>query len=375
MTLCYAQTMPGVEKIAWLEIRERLSQAQFVDYLFAKEQNGIVRFNYDGPLEDLLTLRTVEDVFVQALNLPKLTRGRRDLRVLGEEVAKGEALGRAVNGLMRFLKLSKPPTYRVIGRLYGKHPFRREELAETVAEGLRKRYPRWLPVPDAGQVEVWVNVLGSQLLLGLRLSDRTMRHRYQKRVELPVSLRPSVAAAMVYLAQPTPEELFIDPMCGSGTILLERRAFGPVRLLLGGDVAPDRAQAARLNLMGQKRKPRSRQEEMPPPLPAIAQWDATRLPLADGTAHKLVTNLPFGHQLGTPEKLPGLYASFFAEVARVLHQNGRAVVLSSEFELVKESVRQQPSLHIVTGYSIAILGKWGRIYIIQRQHPAPRTPS
>ncbi len=366
MTHCYAQTMPGVEKIAWLEIRDRLPQARFTDYLFAKEQNGIVRFVDDGPLENLLTLRTVEDVFVQALFVPKLTRGRRDLQTLANEVARGETLGQAVNALMRFLKLSKPPTYRVISRLYGKHPYRREELANTVAEGLRRRYSRWTPVPDGGQVEVWVNVLGSQLLVGLRVSDRTMRHRHQKRVELPASLRPSVAAAMVYLTQPEASDVFLDPMSGSGTLLLERRAFGPARALLGGDIDPGRAEASYQNLLGRSRKPRHGQQ---PVYPAVAQWDATQLPLGRGTVDKLVTNLPFGRQLGSPEMLQRLYPLFFAELARVLKRNGRAVVLSSEYDLVKESVRQQPTVHIVTGYSMAILGKWGRIYIIEPQHP------
>jgi len=43
---------------------------------------------------------------------------------------------------------------------------------------------------------------------------------------------------------------------------------------------------------------------------------------------------------------------------------GRIVLLSSEFDLVKETVRQRPRLTITTGYSVAVLGTWGRIYII-----------
>ncbi|MCB8923930.1 MAG: RNA methyltransferase [Ardenticatenaceae bacterium] len=363
MTQCYAQTMPGVEKIAWLEIRDRLPQARFEEYLFAKEKNGIVVFGYDASLDTLLQLRTTEDVFVQALYVPKLQRSRRDLQLLAQQVEKGEPFGRAVNDFMRFLKPSKPPTYRVISRLYGKHPYKRGELNHTVARSLQKRYPRWMPVADGGQVEIWVNVLGSQLLVGLRLSDRTMRHRHQKKVELPASLRPSVAAAMITLTQPQPEDVFADPMCGSGTLLLERRAFGPAQQLLGGDIIPERADAAQQNLLGRSRKPRHGKRAQPP---QIMQWDALRLPLATHSIDKLATNLPFGKQLGSPEEVKRLYPAFFAEMARVLQENGRAVILSSEFDLVKECVRQQPTLQIITGYSIAILGKWGRIYIIEK---------
>lgn len=59
----YAQTVPGAEEIAWLEIRWRLPGVKFGEYLFAKEQNGIVTFEYQGDIADVQQLETVEDVF------------------------------------------------------------------------------------------------------------------------------------------------------------------------------------------------------------------------------------------------------------------------------------------------------------------------
>ena len=79
-----------------------------------------------------------------------------------------------------------------------------------------------------------------------------------------------------------------------------------------------------------------------------------------------MTNLPFGKQIGSPQVVARLYPQVFKEMERVLQANGRAIVLSSEFELVKMAVRQCPALTIVTGYSVASLGQWGRIYIIER---------
>ncbi|MCA9970128.1 MAG: hypothetical protein KC425_07930, partial [Anaerolineales bacterium] len=172
MTHFYVQTMPGIEPIAWLEIRDRLPGAAFGQYLFAKEQNGIVTFDYPGPFEPLQQLRTTEDVFVQALFRPKLGRTRRDLAQVGELVSKGEEFGRAVNEFLRDRKFSGPPTYRVISRKYGSHDYRRKDFEQAVARGLQQRYPRWTAVPDGGQVEVWANLLGSQLPIGLRLTDR-----------------------------------------------------------------------------------------------------------------------------------------------------------------------------------------------------------
>ena len=129
----YAQTMPGVEEIAWLEIRNRLKNPQFLRYLFAKEQNGIVVFDYAGPAQELLRLRTTEDVFSQIAYSDDLTRLRRDLRGLGELVEKSEGVGRAVNDYLRIRRFSAPPTFRVISRQYGKFEYTRKDLTATIS--------------------------------------------------------------------------------------------------------------------------------------------------------------------------------------------------------------------------------------------------
>jgi len=350
----YAQTMPGVEKIAWLEIRSRLPDAHLDDYLFAKEQNGLVLFSYAGSPADVLGLRTTEDVFLEALNLPKMERTYQDLPLLTKLIATGEGVGRAANHLMRLRQYSQRPTYRVIGRQYGKFGYERHQLVKAVVEGLAQRYPKWTPVADDAQVEFWANLLGSHFLLGVRISDRTMRHRFERKVELPASLRPSVAAAMVWLTEPQPEDVFLDPLSGSGTILMEREQAGPYRQILGGDILPDRVKAARQNVLGRRRDERI----------VIREWDAQQLPLDDATVDKVATNFPFGKQVASKAELPRLYRGILKELERVVRPGGRIVLLSSEYDLVKDTVRQLPHLRITTGYSIAVLGQWGRIYIV-----------
>lgn len=355
----YAQTMPGFEEIAWLEIRERYPDASFGEYLYAKEQNGIVVFDYAGDVDGLLQLRTTEDVFLLALNKTRMSRGKGDLSQIANLVSKGESFGRAVNSLMRWRQFSGPPTYRVISRKYGQHQYRRKDLESAVFHGLRSRYPRWKPVKDGGQVEIWANLLGSHLLIGLRLSNRTMRHRYQKKVELPASLRPSMAAAMIHLTDPQPSDVFLDPMCGSGTILLERMHAGPYKKILGGDIDERRADAAQQNLP--KRRKGRKEHQI-----SVRQWDARNLPLEDGSVDKVATNLPFGKQIGSRKDLEALYSALFSELARVVVPKGRIILLSSEYDLIKQLMRQQPDLEILSGYSVATLGVWGRIYVIRR---------
>ena len=355
----YAQTMPGVEEITWLEIRDRLPNAVFQRYLFAKEQNGIVVFDYPGPAADLLKLRTTEDVFMQIAFHDDLTRLRRDLRGIHDLIATSDSFGRAVNDYLRVRRFSTPPTYRVISRQYGKFEYSRKDLTATVWRSLKQRYPRWTPVADDAQVEFWANLLGSTFLLGARLSDRTMRHRFERKVELPAALRPSVAAAMVFLTNPQPGDVFLDPMAGSGTILDERMQAGKFARLLGGDIDQERVDAARKNVRGSRKKPGPGD-----PQPDIRQWDARKLPLEDASIDKIATNLPFGKQLRGAQTPAKLYPPVLAELQRVVRPGGRIVLLTSEYDLIKEEVRKLPRLTITTGYSVAVLGVWGRIYII-----------
>jgi 23S rRNA G2445 N2-methylase RlmL len=290
-----------------------------------------------------------------------MERTRQDLQLLTTQIATAESVGRAVNQLMRLRQYSQRPTYRVIGRQYGSFGYDRRQLIKAVVEGLARHYPKWTAVADDAQVEFWANLLGSHFLLGVRLSDRQMRHRFARQVELPASLRPSVAAAMVLLTEPQAEDVFLDPLCGSGTILMEREHAGPFRQILGGDILPERVQAARQNVLGHGRdKARRREERI-----SIRRWDAQNLPLEDASVDKVATNFPFGKQIGSPAELPRLYSGVLAELQRVVRPGGRIVLLSSEYDLVKETVRRLPRLKITTGYSIAVLGRWGRIYMVE----------
>jgi 23S rRNA G2445 N2-methylase RlmL len=344
--------MPGCEEIAWLEIREHRPGAKLVDRLFVKDQNGIVLWSDAAGSAGLLTLRTTEDVFALALPLTQLSRDWKDLRMVADLLHHSTMLHEAVN-----LKFGgrKQLAYRVISRKSGDHQYRRKDLEEACIKGIERRTrERWQLVDDNSDIEIWANVIGSTFLCGVRLSDRTMRHRPYQVVSLPASLRPSVAAAMVWLTNPQPQEIFVDPMCGSGTILAERILAAPYQKVQGGDIAPQSVEASIKNL-----------ETLDKPF-TVQKWDACKLPLDAASVHKVSTNLPFGKQIGSPEAIRRLYPCFFKELSRVLLPGGIATVLSSEYDLVKNTIRQQPALEIMTGYSIAVLGEWGRLYIIKK---------
>ena len=119
-----------------------------------------------------------------------------------------------------------------------------------------------------------------------------MRHREYKVAHRPGSLRASVAAALGWLSQPGADDCVVDPMCGAGTILIERAHLGRYAMLAGFDRDPDAIAAAHENI-GPRYRPMG-----------LAQGDALRLPLGNGAATHLVTNLAVGHEVRIARREP-----------------------------------------------------------------------
>jgi len=226
-----------------------------------------------------------------------------------------------------------------------------------VLTGVQARWPGWKPVADDAHLEVWAAAIDRWVTIAIRLSDRKMRHRTYKREHRPASLRPSLAAAMVALSRPRPGDRFCDPMCGTGTILAERALYGPCRRLLGGDIDPDALKAAEVNL-SQLRETRGR--------PILHLWDARTLPLRSGSLDVVVCNLPFGEQLGDHADNPALYERTFHELTRTLRPGGRAVLLTSDKELMRQLIRSHGQLAREREVLVGVLGQAARIYVLAK---------
>lgn len=324
---CYAVVIPGLEDIAAEEITRRVQGD------IKKIEPGLVVFRVPELDDSLLRLRTVEDVFLLAWGTDKLSYRAEDLERIRRWTAREPDWPR----LLRLHHAVRPkpkgrPSYRLVTQMTGTHGYLRRDAGKALSQGLAGKLPAsWRPAEENAAVEVWLTIQGATAVCGLRLSDRTMRHRAYKREHVPASLRPTLAAAMVRLAAAEPGQMVLDPMCGAGTILAEQLEVGwhpkagKVRVL-GGDLEPAalRGAAANLRRLG------------PAPL---ARWDATRLPLADESVDRIISNPPFGKQLGRPKDIGPLYRRALAEYDRVLRPGGRAVLLAADASALQEAAR------------------------------------
>jgi 23S rRNA G2445 N2-methylase RlmL len=318
--------IPGLEPIAAEEITRDLGGE------VKRTGPGLVVFRVPHLDASVLRLRTVEDVFLLAWGTDQLTYRAEDL----ERIRRWTAHEADWEQLLRIHHAIRPkpkgkPTYRLVAQMADKHGYRRVDARQALAAGLDGKFPAsWRHAEENAAVEVWLTIQGSTAYCGLRLSDRTMRHRTYKLEHIAASLRPTLAAALVRLAEIKNNQVVLDPMCGAGTILAEvheaMRPLGRRVQVWGGD-----RDAAALRAAGPNLRPLGRT--------VLACWDATRLPLPDQSVDRLLSNPPFGKQLGRPEEIAPLYQQMVHEANRVLKPFGQAVLLVSDYPALKEAAR------------------------------------
>jgi tRNA (guanine6-N2)-methyltransferase len=324
---CYAVVLPGLESIAADEIERDLGGE------VKKTGPGIVVFRVPEIDDRLLRLRTTEDVFVFAWGTDQLSYRATDL----ESIRRWTARDADWTNLLRIHHTVRPkpkgrPSYRLVTQMEGEHGYLRRDARKAFAQGLAGKLPAsWPAVEENAAVEFWLTINGATAVCGLRLSDRTMRHRTYKLEHRPASLRPTIAAAMIRLAEIRPRHVVLDPMCGAGTLLAERLAAGQqirggCSPVWGGDVDFSAVRAASVNL--RRVGPAS-----------LTRWDARRLPLGSNEVDRIVSNPPFGKQLSSPEEVGPLYGAMLREYDRVLRPGGQAVLLASTAAALRSAAR------------------------------------
>src|SRR5437660_4749664 len=249
----YATVHPGLEDVAGEEIAQELGGA------VKRAGSGVVVFRVPETDRAVLRLRTTEDVFLYAWGTDALSYRAQDLDSIRRWTDRADwARLLPIHHAVRPKPKGKP-SYRFVVQMTGEHGYRRADALKALARGMAGKLPAsWRPAEENAAVEVWLTIHGAMAVCGLRLSDKTMRHRQYKVEHLPASLRPTVAAAMVRLADVKPGQTVLDPMCGAGTLLAEALLYAKAHRshdgepwalhVLGGDIEPSHARAAAANL-------------------------------------------------------------------------------------------------------------------------------
>jgi 23S rRNA G2445 N2-methylase RlmL len=274
-----------------------------------------------GPLASLLGLRTVDDVFLDVATWSDVGRPRSALTRLGELSARLD-LHEAAALCASVRPIPRSPAFSVTANFVGQRNYSTHEIKQACAEGIGGSH-HWPYAPDdaAADLNVRVFIEHDTAFVGLRLGRYPLHRRPYKQVHVPGSLKPPVAAALLRLAGLTPGARVLDPCCGAGTIVVEAALGGAVAL--GGDRDPVAIAAAQANARSAGITAR-----------LLLRWDAQRLPLADASVERIVSNLPWGRAVEVDTALASFYQQVCSEMRRVVAPGGRMVVLTNAPHLV-----------------------------------------
>lgn len=302
----FATVLPGLEGILQEEIKAKLPKAQIV-----KKTRGKVFFKTNQSYETFQVLKTAHNLY-QFIHSFTVGRYRKDLHTLEKEAYQLD--------LRAYLKKG---SFYVNASRRGTHTYSRFEAAQKVMEGILKRNPhRNKGTAKNHDVEFRLDIDHQQAIFSYRLTDATFRYRGRKRHFTAASLTPPVAHALVWASHPQEGDVFIDPCCGSGTILAERLHY-PFTYIGGGDIDLNAVSAAKNNL-----------KEMPV---EVNQWNAKQLNFKDDSIPKVVTNLPFGKQISSQKAVEKTNQAIVEEIYRILMPQGKAVILSNGWDLLQKA--------------------------------------
>jgi 23S rRNA G2445 N2-methylase RlmL len=311
----FAITNRGIEAVCAEEMA-RIPGLQVTQTAYRR-----VHAAFTGELNDLLTLRTVDDLFIYLAEWQGISPHRSALAAMSQ-MALDLELWQAANVRAEIHPLSAVPTFSVSANFVGRRNYSADEIKSAIA-GNVEMITGWRYEEDDRRCEINLRLFieHGTAIVGMRLANRPLYKRAYKQEHLPGSLKPSVAAALLFVAGVSAGDRLLDPYCGAGTILIEAAALGATTM--GGDHEESAVAAAREN-----------NTEAGIVL-NIQRWDGRALPIHAASVDKIVTNLPWGRQVGVDTSLVQFYQAACEEMERVLVGDGRVVVLTNLPSLVR----------------------------------------
>jgi 23S rRNA G2445 N2-methylase RlmL len=343
---CEATVAAGLEDIAQDELRRRLGpNVRLQTPALGQTEPGAVRFDYTGDLRFLLNLQTVIAVFLVhqfAVPRPRALLGDEHFRALLQQIATARDLLPSAAYQTLYLGAAGSDT-AVMARL-------KQELSSHTGLAI---------APDEGDLLIRVRRTadGTGWETLVRLSPRPLATRPWRVCNMEGALNATVARAMVLLTQPKPSDCFLNLACGSGTLLIERLACGPVRRAIGCDTDDEALACAQTNLAA------SGYGE----LGELHAWDACALPLPEQSVDALCADLPFGNLVGSHAENLELYPALLAEAARVARPAALFVLITHEVRLMEALLERSAVWATVEVRRITLGGLYPRIFALRRR--------
>ena len=337
-----AEVLPGLEPFTLAELKGLKGVQQ------VKQEEGAVAFRYVGDAARLLSLKTVTSVYevlTFAVPRPKALLGHEHLSRL-----TGAVTALAQRGDFTSFRLSAAGDDSAVFRRLGEELGKATGLAQSA--GTQDTGGDLLVRVRRAPENSWSGV-GWEVLL--RLTPRPLSARAWRVCNLPGGLNAALAAVMVGLADLKPGERVFNPMCGSGTLLVEAGlgAEPGTITLTGCDQAPAALACSAQNVAAAELAAE------------LFEADAAATGLAENSVDAFLSDPPWGDAVGSHKDNAALYPALLTECARIAAPGARFVLLTHEVRLL-ERLLEKSVWQLETQFRVFHGGHYPRVYLLRK---------
>ena len=284
---------------------------------------GGIRFETTH-LEKILPIRTYSEILFPVPGLKSMSGSPEHMA----ELLTGSSL-------MNFLKQHHTGEWPFYFRLDIKTAMpqeRRVDLIKKLSIAIeRASERRLLNAPSGYEIELRLvaNKEGGFVPLLKLFTFHDWRFAYRREL-LPTSIAPVNAAIIMQLAKEyfTEDAQVLDPFCGTGTMLIERRMFGRTGSMYGLDILEEAILKARVNTESARVKANYINRDF---------FDFRHEYRFD----EVITNLPGCSKQHGEEEITELYQRFLDRIPELIKREALLVLYASELKLLTACVRNR----------------------------------
>ena len=353
MTRLLLTTNPGIEDLVVEEAQAILGPLRSVE---ERVMHGRVIVDTGRDLRDV-SRRLGEMHSIHRASL-LLSRGK----ICGEEKClKDLHAAVASSGIEEYV--NPHTSFAVRAYRYGSHEYTSMDLAriagDAVLEAARLRYGSRPPVDlRSPNIIVGIHVVMDEYFVALELTGDISMHRRGYRIyDHPAALKPTLAYALIRLSGAVDGETIMDPMCGGGTVAIEAAMLFEDSPIICVDKNPRHVRGALLNAAAARVTPRIK----------FMVGDARRLEALVDRVDRVASNPPYGIRMGDPWTIRRLYDAFLRSLSRVLAEEGRAALITTEAEYIRSNVLGAAGLREAEARRVAHGDLWVHIMVLERE--------
>lgn len=367
-----ATVASGLEVIAQSEVKDKIG----VD---SETQRGRVWFSTDALVQDVLKLKSINNLFVIMFNkkledndIPRDASSLESLLMrVGDEcdwrvgLEKWKQMCKFELDLDKILTKDEnlrefQPKFRVSSNRFGlNHKFTSPEICSVFGHVIDTKFGWPIKLKDF-DLQVMANFNENHLYVGITLTPLALDRRNIVSTGY-TTLRAATCYSLLRVANIQTGDIIMDPMAGSGAIPVECcYGWGEewLAFTLAGEIESKPLCKCKVNLDSFRAGPPR----------DILQLDLRGSPIRDACIDVIVSDLPFGRRHGSKKHNRSLYPELLSEMGRMVRpETGRAALLTQDFKSMNHAYRQYRHLWTMKSCNFVKVGNLScHIYLMQR---------